>query len=100
MSDIVTEVSSVEIGYLMTHACGMIRLISIAFAFVLWCLVSLLCLVLYLHNLFPYKLLLPYSQALALIGFSPLAAAALTWRFFEMAFSKYLELYTKKHFQR
>ena len=96
----VTEVSSVEIGYLMTHACGMIRVVSIVSAFVFWSLISLLCLVLYLHNLFPYKLLLPYGQALALIGVSPLAAAVLTWKFFEMGYSKYLELYVKEHFQK
>ena len=100
MSDKVTNVSSLEIGYLLTSHCGMIRLISIVSSFVLWFLVSLLCLVLYLHNLLPYNVLLSYAQAVSLIGLSPIAAAALTWRFFEMAISKYLELYTKKHLQK
>ena len=100
MAEQITNVSSLEIGILLVRSHAIIRLVSIASAFVFWCLVSLLCLLLYLHDLFPYKLLLPYAQAVSLIGLSPIAAAALTWKIFEFVFSAYIEAYSRKHLEK
>lgn len=100
MVEQVTNTSSGEISILLLRSNAILRLVSITSAFVFWFLVSLLCFVLYLHNLFPYTLLLPYAQAVSLIGLSPIAAAALTWKFFEFCFSSYVIAYSKKHWQK
>lgn len=100
MAEQVTTVGSRETAMVLVRQNAIIRLASMACAFVFWCVAALLWLVLFLHDFLPYKSLVPFVQAVSLIGLSPLAAAVLTWKAFEFALSSYIERFSRKHLQQ
>ena len=95
-----TIVSSPEIAVLFTKQLALLRALSVSVACLLWCFVSLLMLVLYLHGLVSVPVLEKSLQFLSLVGLAPLVVAVAAWRGIESIISIYVTAYARSHIQR
>ena len=95
-----TVVPSTEIAVLFTKQLALLRVVAISVAFLLWCFVSLLMLVLYLHGLISVPALEQSLQFLSLVGLAPLVVAVAAWRAIEKVISFYVTSYARSHIQR
>ena len=90
-------ISSPEVAVVFAKQLAMIRVISMSVAFLFWCFISLLMLVLYLHNIISIPALSQSLQVGSLLGLTPIVLAVVVWRVVEKAFCIYILAYARKH---
>jgi hypothetical protein len=92
-----TVLPSPATAVLYAKQMAVMRVISVAVAFMFWCFASLLMAMLYLHGLISIP---GFSQSLqlgSLLGLTPLAVAFAVWRSVEWGICFYVADYARKH---